>query len=310
MFLVLLQWGFYFGYKHDTTVVLDALDADIWIIPKGQATFDGFTSIDDLAYWKAKDVPDVQKAARVVWGFAPFRDPVKGTAERAQILGVEFESGIGIKLAAGHADLVSLLRPDGHILVGRKSQRQLGVYAKYVDGVEIFGRRAVVVGFVEDVHLFTTLGFVMTGLDNARAFLGLAPSQVTYVVCKCQPGADVRSVVRELQERIPEDDVLTTQEFRAYLQELGNADGSRSAAALPLDSRRTGRIHDGNPHVLYLDDQQTSALRFAEGHRRGKRRTCIHPAVSSDGRLLAGIRHRGSLPVAGARRAAQRRSQS
>ncbi|MGA2259565.1 MAG: hypothetical protein ABSG53_33230, partial [Thermoguttaceae bacterium] len=181
MFLVFLQWGFYFGYRRDTSVVLDAFDADIWIVPKGQTTFDGFTTIDDLAYWKAKDLPDIQKAARVVWGIAPFRHLVNGAAQRVQILGVEFESGIKVNLDAGDGDLASLVRPDGCILVGRKSQRQLGVYETYVDGVEILGRRAVVVGFVENVHLFTTLGFVATGLDNARAFLGLSSSHVTYV---------------------------------------------------------------------------------------------------------------------------------
>ncbi len=214
IFLVLLQWGFYFGYKRDTSVVLVAFDADIWIVPKGQTTFDGFTTMDDMAYWKAKELPGVAKAARVVWGIAPFRHAVNGAAQRAQILGVDFESGIGVNLEAGNDDLASLVRPDGCILVGRKSQRQLGVHGKCVDGVEIRGRRAVVVGFVENVRLFTTLGFVATGLDNARAFLGLDPSHVTYVVCKCRPGTDVKSIVRELQERIPEDDVLTTQEFR------------------------------------------------------------------------------------------------
>ena len=54
MFQVLLQWGFYFGYQRDTSVVLDAFDADLWIVPKGQTTLDGFTTIDDLAYWKAR----------------------------------------------------------------------------------------------------------------------------------------------------------------------------------------------------------------------------------------------------------------
>ena len=73
--------AFYFGYKRDTSVVLDALDADIWIVPKGQTTFDGFTSIDDLAYWKAKELPEVLTAARIVWGIAPFRHP--STARRS-----------------------------------------------------------------------------------------------------------------------------------------------------------------------------------------------------------------------------------
>ena len=105
---------------------------------------------------------------------------------------------------------------------------------------------------------------------------------MTYVVCKCRPGADVRSVVRKLQERIPEDDVLTTREFRdRHLQELGNEDGSRSAAALPVDSGGAGGVSDGDPDVLYLDDSETSAVRIAEGHRGGNRRACIHPPLSS-----------------------------
>ena len=37
---------------------------------------------------------------------------------------------------------------------------------------------------------------------------------MTYIACKCRPGADLDSVVRELRRRIPEDDVLTTQQFR------------------------------------------------------------------------------------------------
>ena len=44
VFLVVFQWGLYFAYKRDTTLVLDAFDADIWIVPKNQSNFDGFTA--------------------------------------------------------------------------------------------------------------------------------------------------------------------------------------------------------------------------------------------------------------------------
>ena len=96
-----------------------------------------------------------------------------------------------------------LLRPDGHILVGRKDCEKLGITAFGVDGVEIFDRKATAVGFVEDVHLFTTAGFIMTDLDNARAFLRLPHDHATYIVCKCRPGADVERVVRDLRARFP-----------------------------------------------------------------------------------------------------------
>jgi putative ABC transport system permease protein len=214
IFLVLLQWGFYFGYRRDTTVVLDAFDADIWIVPKGQKMFDGFTTMDDLPCFKARALPEIEKAARVVWGIAPFRHSLNGSAQRIQLLGVEFDAGVRVNLDTGGVDPAPLVRPDGCVLVGRKSQRQLGVPEAYAEGAEILGRRATVVGFVENVRPFTMMGFVVTGLDNARTFLKLSPSHVSYVACKCRPGADLGSVVQKLRESVPGSDILTTRQFR------------------------------------------------------------------------------------------------
>lgn len=217
--LVILQWGFYLGYKRDTTVVINLFDADLWIIPKGQKSVDSFTTIDDLAYWRAKDLPEIEAAARVVWGIAPFRHGVNGSAQRIQLLGVDLDSGVRVDLQTAGKDLAASLRPDGCVLVGRKSQRQLGIAADRPasgcpgEGPEIRGRRATVVGFVENVRLFTTLGFVATSLDNARQFLGLPSSHVSYVVCKCRRGVDVAAAARRLRAAVPEDDVLTRQQF-------------------------------------------------------------------------------------------------
>jgi putative ABC transport system permease protein len=213
-FLVLFQWAVYFGYLRDTTVVLDAFDADIWIVPRGQPSFDGHTAIDDLPYWQAKKIPEIEKVARVAWGYTVWRLPIKGSLDCVQVLGVDFNSGIGLNFQTDSDDLASLLRPDGFVLVGRKSQEKLEVEHRHIDGAEISGRRAVVVGFIEDVHLFTTYGFIMTDLDNARTFLDLPPSHVTYIACKCRTGTDIRTVAQRLQASDPNDDVLTTNEFR------------------------------------------------------------------------------------------------
>jgi putative ABC transport system permease protein len=79
--------------------------------------------------------------------------------------------------------------------------------------MEIFGRMATPVGFVPDVHLFTTAAFILTDLDNARAFLRLPASHANYLVCKCKPGADVKRVAAELQRTVNEHDVLTAEQF-------------------------------------------------------------------------------------------------
>ncbi len=213
VFLVVFQWGLYFAYKRDTTVVLDAFDADIWIVPKNQSSFDGFTSMDDLPYWRAKQASGVQDVARIVWGDAAWRIPSSGGKDYVQVLGIDLESSIAAHFRIRDQDVANLVRPDGHVLIGTKDREKLGLAARSDGPCEISGRQAFVAGYVDDVRLFTTAGFVLTDVDNARAFLGLPSSHVNYIVCKCRSGANVSDVVRQLRAAIPEHDVLTTREF-------------------------------------------------------------------------------------------------
>jgi len=214
LFLVLLQSGFYLGYKRDITVILDSIDADLWIVPKGQVSFDGWDHIDDLAYWKTKGHPEIANCSRLICGYAPWRLPEGGGKDMVQVIGVDFESNPPVSFEINHPDPASLLRPEGNVLIGKKDREKLGIEELGVDGVEIFGRRATVVGYVEGIHLFNTAGFVMTDLDNAQALLNLPPSHVTYIICKVRPTADVDQVCEELRRAYPEHDVITTETFR------------------------------------------------------------------------------------------------
>jgi putative ABC transport system permease protein len=213
VFLMVLQWGFYLGFKRDITIVLDSVDADIWVVPKNQPLFDGYGRIDDLPYGILQAHPDVVSVGRLVWGWAGCRMPHTGGIDTVEVLGMECDSGIDLRLALADRDLASLLRPDGHVLIGDKDRDKLGIFEPGTEGIEINGRRAIAVGFVPDVHLFTTAGFVLTDIDNARAFLRMPSSRTNYMVCKCRPGADIDQVVADLQRTIPEDSVFTTQQF-------------------------------------------------------------------------------------------------
>src|SRR5262245_37357264 len=87
VFLIILQWGFYLGFHRDITVVLDAIDADIWMMPKNQPLFDGWDAIDDLPYGTLFEHPDVAKAGRLVWGYAGVRLPKRGGTDTIEVLG-------------------------------------------------------------------------------------------------------------------------------------------------------------------------------------------------------------------------------
>jgi putative ABC transport system permease protein len=212
-FLMILQCGFYLGYDRDITVVLDSIEADLWIVPRNQPLFDGWSAMDDLPAYRATEHPEVERVARIVWGYAPYRLATTGGKDTVEVLGVDFRSGIGLTFDLGGADPATLLEPDGHVMVARKDCEKLGIAALGEDGVEIKGRKATVVGLVEDVHLFTTAGFVLTDLENGRAFLGMPDDHASYIVCKCNPGADVARVIRDLQSDYPEHDVLATRAF-------------------------------------------------------------------------------------------------
>ncbi len=118
VFLMILQGGFYLGYLQNITVVLDSIDADIWFVPKNQPLFDGWISIDDLPYYTARSHPDVVATARLVWGYAPYRLPSSGGKDTVEVLGVNLDAGVHIRLDLGRGDPAALLRPDGHVLVG------------------------------------------------------------------------------------------------------------------------------------------------------------------------------------------------
>ena len=143
VFLVIFQWGLYFAYQRDTTIVLDAFDADIWIVPKNQSMFDGFTYMDDLPYWRAKAVSGVEDVARVVWGDAAWRTPLSGGKDYVQVLGIDLDSSIAVRFHLPGRDVARLVRPEGHVLVGTKDREKLGLTAQPGGPFEISGRQDI-----------------------------------------------------------------------------------------------------------------------------------------------------------------------
>jgi putative ABC transport system permease protein len=69
-----------------------------------------------------------------------------------------------------------------------------------------------VVGITDGIRSFSTSPFVFTNLDSARAFTGLGPEQLSYVLVRAQPGEDLNELKAAL-ELIPNVDAYTSSEF-------------------------------------------------------------------------------------------------
>ena len=75
--LVLLQFGFYLGFRRDITVVPDSFEADLWLSQRSLLTFDCLAHIDDLVLWQVLEDRDVQAATESLpSGFASGEHPM------------------------------------------------------------------------------------------------------------------------------------------------------------------------------------------------------------------------------------------
>jgi putative ABC transport system permease protein len=82
------------------------------------------------------------------------------------------------------------------------------------DTAQVGGSRVRVTGLTEGIRSFTVTPFVFTTLERGRQLLNMPSDQITYVLVKTAPGADVKKIQSEIQATLPDNDVLTRAEFR------------------------------------------------------------------------------------------------
>src|ERR1700674_5289381 len=97
VFLMLLQAGFYFGFRRDITVVSDSFDADLWFSPRPLLASDYAIHMDDLPVTNALADGDVFAAMGVIIEWSRMRS-LSGAAENGQVVGVDLSSGVKVNL--------------------------------------------------------------------------------------------------------------------------------------------------------------------------------------------------------------------
>jgi len=218
--LVLLQVGFYLGFRRDITVVADSFEVDLWVSQQSLLTFDYLAHFDDLVRWQILGDEDVAAATGIIAEWVRFRRIPDGATENAQILGVNLDEGIRVNLGADpNFPLVSALSLPGSVLVDEKHLDRVSGGAAGGTGVEIRGLNANVVGVMRGKKLFSTACLLVTDLDNARRFLGFSADRISFVAIRCRPGADVRVVQARLQAHLPERRVWTAAKFHGLTQD-------------------------------------------------------------------------------------------
>ncbi len=208
-FLMVFQGDLFVGFLHSASNVIDAADADLWIVPRRVSCFQYGAPMPKRFRDLAFGVPGVQSVAQVLSGWVPYQTP-SGSQRIVFVIGGDSDMGPRVPLPYQQGNSGPLLREN---LVIDESNLQILEIASLPVQVEVNGSRASVVRVTDGFGSFVGAPFVFTSYSDAEHYLEIAPEYTMFLLVSVSPGADVHQVQQELQERLPEADVLTKRQF-------------------------------------------------------------------------------------------------
>jgi putative ABC transport system permease protein len=209
--LVAVQLGLYLGARGMIIAMIDRADGDLWIMAYGTKNFEEAQPIRARERYVALATPDVIKAVPLVTAFTDWRKPTGGST-LVVVVGTDQEDGGLAPWNMVEGDVTGLNVRDA-VIVDKTYLSELGIKS-VGDTAQVGSSRVRVVGLTEGIRSFTVTPFVFTTLNRARSLIDMPADNITYVLVKVRPGADVAQVRAELRSKLPDSEVLTRAEFR------------------------------------------------------------------------------------------------
>jgi putative ABC transport system permease protein len=205
--LILVQTGLFIGILDNATITIEHLDADLWITSKNTPNLDFVHNFPDTYLNRVRSTEGVERADNLILTFVNVALPT-GAQETAILYALEDFRRWGFPWDIRSGD-VDDLRGGPYVIFDDSAAKRFGSFA-VGDYREVQGQRMKIIGKTHAAKSFTTtpLGFV----DYARAQAlnpDLLRGNTSYVLVKTRPGADIAAVKRELEARLPYNDVYT-----------------------------------------------------------------------------------------------------
>lgn len=210
--LVFVQVGLFLGLLYNASVTIDKIPADLWVTSRNTANIDFAMPFPETALQRVRSVPGVARADNLIVWFMNVRLP-SGAQEGALIYALEDFRHWNIPWNVEQGDLADLKRGNYFVLDASAERRwgpfEVGTYR------EILGQRLKLIGRTREAESFTTTPIVFLDYQMAQR---LSPAELggntTYTLVRLAPGADAEAVRREIQRRLPYNDVFTQAEWR------------------------------------------------------------------------------------------------
>ena len=210
--LVAVQLGLYLGARGMIIATIDRADGDLWIMAYGTKNFEEAQPIRARERYVALATPGVENAIPLVTAFTDWRKPTGGST-LIVVVGADPENGGLAPWNMVEGDVTGLGARDA-VIIDKTYLAELGVKG-VGDTAQVGSSRVRVTGLTEGIRSFTVTPFVFTTLNRARQLIDMPTDNITYVLAKLAPGADIEKVRADLKSRLSADnEVLTRAEFR------------------------------------------------------------------------------------------------
>jgi len=209
--LVTIQLGLYVSSERMITTLIDHSDADLWIVPRETKSFENAALLPGYERYLALSTTAVVSATEIIVGFAEWRKP-SGAKVPIVLIGVDPRGGGPAAWNVVEGSSGAMRGPDA-VAIDRSYRQDLGI-ARLEDAAEIVELRARIAAMTSGIRSFTTLPYVFTSLQGARAYLGIERHRCTYVLVRLAAGSDVVGVQAALLPKLRNAEVLTTPELR------------------------------------------------------------------------------------------------
>ena len=209
VFLMIFQGSLLVGFLRSSSKPIDLTDADLWIAARGIEAFEFAPPLPERFYDMVTGVEGVEAVHRMTVGFTFYLKP---SGMQQSVLMVGAEPGIGSRFPIPYADPGHSSASPQAILVDRSNAPALHLDAVPA-AVEISARRARVVEIIDGFGSFFGTPFVFAGYSDAVRYLRWPGDATVFMTVRVRPEHDVREVQRALQDKLPEVDVRTRDEF-------------------------------------------------------------------------------------------------
>lgn len=211
--LVFVQVGLFLGLLDNASITIEKLDADLWVTSKNTPNVDFSQTFSENAVQRVRSIPGVERADNLIVWFMTIALP-SGAQEGTLVYALSNFSSWGLPWNVLEGNLEDLRR-GAYMFLDQSATRRWGSF-EVGDYREIGATRLKIIGITKDALSFTTSPITFLDFDRAQ---DIVPSDLggktTYVLVKAAPSADLEAIRREIQRRLPYNDVFTRDEWSA-----------------------------------------------------------------------------------------------